>query len=319
VSAESHQVQQHLREDFTVRPGSSVDLVTQGARPHDVRDYARRVSMLPGVERVTSAAGTHVGGRQVVPGGPAFARFAAGESTYLTVSTEFPEMSERGTALVQGIRSLSPGFGVLVGGAPAELLDTQASMAARVPWALGLIATTTLVLLFLLSGSVLVPVKALVMNVLSLCATFGVLVWVFQWGHLAELLRFQVTGWVMVQLLVLLFTVAFGVSMDYEVFLVSRIREEYTRTGDNHRAVVFGLERTGGVVTAAAVVTAVVFVAMASSQLTHIKMFGLGLAVAVLVDAFVVRALLVPALMELAGRANWWAPRVLRRLRRESL
>jgi RND superfamily putative drug exporter len=118
----------------------------------------------------------------------------------------------------------------------------------------------------------------------------------------------------MVQLLVLLFAVAFGLSMDYEVFLLSRIREEYARTGDNHRAVVFGVERTGGVVTAAATVTAVVFIAMASSQLTHIKMFGLGLAVAVLLDAFVVRALLVPALMQLAGRGNWWAPRLAARV-----
>jgi RND superfamily putative drug exporter len=250
----------------------------------------------------------------VVPAGPAFARFTAGETAQVSVSTDVPAMSERGTALVRAIRALSPPFGVLVGGDAAELLDTQASMAARLPWALGLIAATTLMLLFLLSGSVLVPVKAVVMNVLSLSATFGVLVWIFQEGHLAGVLGFQVTGWVMVQLLVLLFTVAFGVSMDYEVFLLSRIREEYTRSGDNHRAVVFGLERTGGVVTAAAVITAVVFVAMASSRLTHIKMFGLGLAVAVLLDAFVVRALLVPALMQLAGRANWWAPRLLGRL-----
>jgi RND superfamily putative drug exporter len=314
ASAESHQVQRQLRDDFPVSPGSQVDVVTRGARPGESREYARRLSALPDVERVTSAAGIHVRGRQVVPAGPAFARFTAGETAQVSVSTDVPAMSERGTALVRAIRALSPPFGVLVGGDAAELLDTQASMAARLPWALGLIAATTLMLLFLLSGSVLVPVKAVVMNVLSLSATFGVLVWIFQEGHLAGVLGFQVTGWVMVQLLVLLFTVAFGVSMDYEVFLLSRIREEYTRSGDNHRAVVFGLERTGGVVTAAAVITAVVFVAMASSRLTHIKMFGLGLAVAVLLDAFVVRALLVPALMQLAGRANWWAPRLLGRL-----
>jgi RND superfamily putative drug exporter len=309
ASAESHRVQRELRADFPVQPGSSVDVVARGARPGEVGEYARRLSLLTDVERVTSAAGIHARGRHVTAAGPPFARYASGDRAYLSVSTAFPEMSERGTALVRVIRALSPGFGVLVGGVAAELLDTQASMAARFPWALGLIAATSLVLLFLQSRSVLVPVKALLMNVLSLSATFGVLVWIFQQGHLAGVLGFQVTGWVMVQLLVLLFTVAFGVSMDYEVFLLSRIREEYLRTGDNHRAVVFGLERTGGVVTAAAVITAVVFVAMTSSQLTHIKMFGLGLAVAVLLDAFVVRALLVPALMQLAGRANWWAPR----------
>jgi RND superfamily putative drug exporter len=312
AGTESHRVQQHLREDFPVPPTTAVDVVARGADRHELDRYARRLSTLGTVRRVVTASGIYSHGRRIVPAVRGLAPYSTGDTAYLAVTSEAEPISAAGKALTRDVRALSPAFGVLVGGASAELLDTQEKMLALFPWGIGLIALTTLVLLFLLSGSILVPVKALAMNVLSLTATFGVLVWIFQDGHLAGLLDVQVTGWMMVQLMVLLFTVAFGVSMDYEVFLISRIKEEYVRHGDNHRAVVFGIERTGGVVTAAALITAVVFTAMASSRVTHIKMFGIGLAVAVLLDAFVVRALLVPALMQLAGLANWWAPRPLR-------
>jgi RND superfamily putative drug exporter len=314
AATESHRVQQHLRDDFAVPPVTAVDIVAEGADRHELDRYAQRISTLGTVRRVVTVTGIYSHGRRMVPAARQLAPYAAADTAYLAVTSEAEPISAAGKALTRDVRRLSPPFGVLVGGASAELLDTQDSMLALFPAGIGLIALTTLVLLFLLSGSILVPVKALLMNVLSLTATFGVLVWIFQDGHLAGLLGFQVTGWMMVQLMVLLFTVAFGVSMDYEVFLISRIKEEYVRHGDNHRAVVFGIERTGGVVTAAALITAVVFTAMASSRVTHIKMFGIGLAVAVLMDAFVVRALLVPALMQLAGRANWWAPRPLRRV-----
>jgi RND superfamily putative drug exporter len=317
ASAQSHQVQRHLRDDFPAQPATVVAVVTRGV-PRDagqhLGDYARRLSALPDVRRVVTATGEYVDGDRVRRGGPGLAPYATGDDAYLAVGTDTEAISPDGKRLVRDIRAVAAPFEVLVGGPSAELLDTQDSMTRLFPRALGLIAGTTLVLLFLLTGSLLLPVKALVMNVLSLGATFGVLVWIFQDGHLADLLGFQVTGWVMVQLLVLLFAVAFGVSMDYEVFLLSRINEEYDRVRDNRHAVVVGLERTGGVVTAAALITAVVFTAMASSRLTHIEMFGVGLALAVLMDAFVVRALLVPALMVLAGRANWWAPAPLRRL-----
>jgi RND superfamily putative drug exporter len=312
AATESHRVQQHLREDFAVPPGAAVDIVATGAGRGELDRYAREVSALGTVRRVVTVSGIYAGGRRIVPAVRQLTPYSAGNTAYLAVTSQAEPVSAAGKGLTRDVRALAPAFGVLVGGPSAELLDTQEAMRTRLPWAAGLIALATLVLLFLLSGSVLVPLKALAMNILSIAATFGVLVWIFQDGHLAGLLDFQVTGWLMVQLMVLLFTVTFGVSMDYEVFLLSRIKEEYVRHRDNHRAVVYGMERTGGVVTAAAMITSVVFIAMISSRLSHIKMFGLGLALAVLMDAFVVRALLVPALMQLAGNANWWAPRPLR-------
>jgi putative drug exporter of the RND superfamily len=161
---------------------------------------------------------------------------------------------------------------------------------------------------------VVIPIKALVLNVLSLSATFGAMVWIFQDGNLSEVLGFTATGTIAVTTPILMFCIAFGLSMDYEVFLLSRIKEEYDRTGDNERSVALGLERTGRIVTAAALLIAVVFIAMASARVSFIKLFGIGLALAVLMDAFLIRATLVPAFMRLAGGANWWAPRWLRRV-----
>ena len=172
----------------------------------------------------------------------------------------------------------------------------------------------TFVLLFLFTGSVLVPLKAVVLNLLSLTATFGAMVWIFQEGHLASQLNFTPTGSLIVTMPILMFCIAFGLSMDYEVFLLSRIKEEHDRTGDNTSSVALGLEHTGRIVTAAAILIAVVFVAFATAGVSFMKMFGLGLALAVLVDAFLIRATLVPAFMRLAGEANWWAPAFLRRV-----
>jgi uncharacterized membrane protein YdfJ with MMPL/SSD domain len=170
------------------------------------------------------------------------------------------------------------------------------------------------VLLFLMIGSLLIPVKALVLNVLSLAATFGALVAVFQDGHLSGLLDFTATGTVGIRIPVLLFCLAFGLSMDYEVFLLSRIKESYDLSGDNDEAVAVGLEQTGGLVTAAALLLAVVLGAFLTSGITTIKAIGLGVTLALLVDALLIRTALVPAFMKLAGGANWWAPRPLRRL-----
>jgi RND superfamily putative drug exporter len=183
------------------------------------------------------------------------------------------------------------------------------------PWALLVIAVMTFILLFLFTGSVLIPVKAIVLNLLSLTATFGSMVYVFQDGHLKWLVgEFTTTGMIDATMPVLMFCIAFGLSMDYEVFLLSRIREEYLRTGDNTRSVALGLEKTGRVMSAGAVLIGTVFLTFASSGLTLLKLLGVGLALAVIVDATLVRGLLVPAFMRLAGRANWWAPPFLRRL-----
>lgn len=172
----------------------------------------------------------------------------------------------------------------------------------------------TLLLVFLLTGSVLIPVQAVLLNALSLTAMFGAVVWVFQEGNLSGLLSFTSTGDIETTLPVLMFCIAFGLSMDYGVFLISRIKEEYERTGDHEGAVRTGLVRTGGLITAAAVILAVVMVAIGSSRVTNTKMLGLGIALAVLMDALVVRSLLVPAVMKLTGKATWWAPGPLRRL-----
>jgi RND superfamily putative drug exporter len=182
------------------------------------------------------------------------------------------------------------------------------------PLAGAIIAISSFVLLFLLFGSVVVPIKAIVLNLLSLTATFGAMVWIFQQGHGAGLLHFTATGTLDTTTPILMFCVAFGLSMDYEVFLLSRIKEEHDRTGDNTASVAMGLERTGRIVTAAAVLLSVTFLAIGTSGITFIKLFGLGLALAVVMDATVVRATLVPAFMRLAGEANWWAPGPLRRL-----
>ena len=225
-------------------------------------------------------------------------------------------ISAQGEQLVASIRALPapPGGESLVGGTSAQLVDVKDGIFSRLPWALGIIALATFVLLFLMFGGLLVPIKALIVNTLSLTATFGAMVWIFQDGHLSNLLDFTPTGMLDTTTPVLMFCVAFGLSMDYEVFLLSRIKEEYDKTGDNTTAVATGLARTGRIITAAALLISIVFLSFATSSVSFIKLFGVGLTLAVLMDATVVRATLVPAFMRLAGRANWWAPAPLRRV-----
>ena len=195
--------------------------------------------------------------------------------------------------------------------------DSVDAITSRLPLVLTVIAVITFVLLFLLTGSVVLPVKALILNVISLTASFGALVWIFQDGHLGAL-GTTPTGVLVANIPVLLFCIAFGLSMDYEVFLVSRIREfwlssERTRA-DNDESVALGLAHTGRVVTAAALVMAISFAGLIAAQVSFMRMFGLGLTLAVVVDATLVRMVLVPAFMHILGRWNWWAPAPLTRL-----
>jgi RND superfamily putative drug exporter len=213
---------------------------------------------------------------------------------------------------VNEIRSLDAPFEVLVTGRAAETVDDKQALVSRLPLVIGFVCLATFVLLFLMTGSVVVPIKALVMNVLSLGASFGALVWVFQDGHLSGLLNFDSTGSLWFVMPVLVFSFAFGLSMDYEVFLLGRIKEDYDRTGDNDHAVATGLQRTGGVVTLAAVLMVVVFAGFAAGDMLAVKMLGFGMALAVALDATIIRMVLVPATMKLMGRWNWWAPRPLR-------
>ena len=233
--------------------------------------------------------------------------------TWITVVPDVVLRSADGETLVHDLRDVDAPFAFGVTGPAAELVDAKSAIFGRLPAALAIIGVATSLLLFALFGSVLVPVKAIVMNLLSLTATFGAMVWIFQDGHLSGLLDFTPTGQLDVAVPILTFCIAFGLSMDYEVFLLSRIKEEHDRTGDNTAAVAAGLERTGRIVTAAAGVLAVTFLAVSTSSVTFIKMFGLGMTLAVLMDATVIRGLLVPAFMRLAGEANWWAPAPLRR------
>jgi RND superfamily putative drug exporter len=222
-------------------------------------------------------------------------------------------VDEGAQRLVGELRAEKAPFDTSVTGTAAVLVDSKHAIAEKLPWAAAFIAIVTLFLVFLLTGSVLIPLQAVLLNALSLTAMFGAVVWVFQDGHLSGLLDFTSSGSIETTLPVLMFCVAFGLSMDYGVFLLSRIKEEYDHTGDHREAVRFGLQRTGGLITAAAVILAVVMVAIGTSRVANTKMLGLGVALAVLMDAMVVRSLLVPAVMRLTGRATWWAPGPLRR------
>lgn len=319
ASAESHIVQQDIRENFPGSPGDAIDVLAKGwtaSSGPEMADYAKRLSALPGVLRVDSPAGGFADGRLTAePGSAESARVVSqGGVAHLTVLPEDDGFDAAGQKLVGEIRAVDAPFDAAVSGAPAVLVDTKSTMGDRLPLAGAIIAVTTLVLVFLLTGSILIPVQAVVLNALSLSAMFGAVVWVFQDGHLSGVLGFTAIGSIETTLPVLMFCVAFGLSMDYGVFLLSRIKEEYDRTGDHQGAVVYGVQRTGGLITAAAVILAVVLAAIGTSRVTNSKMLGLGVALAVLMDAMVVRGLLVPAVMRLTGKATWWAPGPLRRL-----
>lgn len=294
-TAESHVVQQHIREGFPGSPGGGLEILAQGKGTEaQYASYRQRVAALPEVARVD---------------GP----LVRGDAAYFTVQPKGEAVDEPAQRLVGDLRSLQAPFDTRITGTAAVLVDTKHAISERLPWAALFIAVVTLLLVFMLTGSVLIPLQAVVLNALSLTAMFGAVVWVFQDGHLSGALGFTSPGSIETTLPVLMFCVAFGLSMDYGVFLLSRIKEEYDRTGDHEEAVRHGLQRTGGLITAAAVILAVVMVAIGTSRVTNTKMLGLGIALAVLMDAMVVRSLLVPAIMRLTGRATWWAPAPLRR------
>jgi RND superfamily putative drug exporter len=280
----------------------------------EIDDYASRLSTIDGVQRVDAATGFYADGEQVLPPGPLTERFEHEDGTWFSVVPDVEPISEDGEQMVADIRAEPAPFDVLVGGFSASFVDSRDAIFSLVPWAGLLIGVATFVLLFLMFGSVVVPIKAIVLNLLSLTATFGAMVWIFQEGNGAGLLDFTPTGYLDITTPILMFCIAFGLSMDYEVFLLSRIKEEHDRSGDNTASVALGLERTGRIVTAAAVLLAVTFLSFATGSITFIKLFGIGLALAVLMDATLVRALLVPSFMRLAGEANWWAPHWMRRI-----
>jgi putative drug exporter of the RND superfamily len=280
----------------------------------DVAGYAAELSRVDGVAHVDALTGSYVDGNRVARPTPLSKGFATDDATWLSVVPSVEPVSPAGEELVRDVRAEESPFQVLITGPSAELVDGKQSIFDRVPLAAAIIAVVTFVLLFMMTGSILVPVKAVVLNLLSLTATFGAMVWIFQEGHLSDVLNFTATGTLDTTSPILMFCIAFGLSMDYEVFLLSRIKEEHDRTGDNHSSVAIGLEKTGRIVTAAAALIAVVFIAFATSEISFIKLMGVGLSLAVIMDATLIRATLVPAFMHLAGESNWWAPKPLRRL-----
>jgi len=329
ASAESRQAHDVIREEFSSTEIGTLSLVaasTGGATESAIGDYASRLARLPSVSRVDTVTGTYCGDGlaeevgcrpgQLVLGPESSSRYAgfvAGDGAYLSVVPSVEPYSDAGEQLVHDLRSSDPPFPVQVTGLSAELVDSNDALFARLPWALAIIGAITVVLLFLMFGSLVIPLKAVVLNLLSLTATFGAMVWIFQEGHLSGVLDFTATGGLAASMPILMFCVAFGLSMDYEVFLLSRIKEERDKGATNTASVAVGLERTGRLVTAAAVLMAVVFMAFATGGVSFIKLFGIGLTLAVLLDAFVIRGTLVPAFMRLAGEWNWWAPGPLRR------
>ncbi|WP_313673472.1 MMPL family transporter [Mycolicibacterium sp.] len=316
ASAPSRQVAEILDAQFVPGMRSMVAVALPGYHG-PTREYAAALSRVAAVDGVTGADGLYVNGDQVAPGDPAMAT-AAG--SYVQVASRLDPMSAAGSAQVSALRDVPAPASPVFGGTAPVYADALHEMYARLPAALGIVAVTSLIVLFLFTGSVLLPVKAVILNLLSLTATFGAMVWVFQDGHLSGLLGFTPTGTLNANMPPLMFCLAFGMSMDFEVFLLSRIREQWLASdrtaAANTHAVAIGVARTGRIFTAAAALMAVVFLAIATSGVSSMKMFGIGLALAVIADATVIRLLLAPALMNLMGTANWWLPEPLVRLHR---
>ncbi len=319
-SASTHQVGDLLREDFPSNLNTAVSMVipdAAGITPAELDRYAADLSRVPDVSLVSAPGGTFVGGNRVGP--PSAPTAVAQGSAFLTVRSTTMLFSDASKAQLSRLHAVPTPAGrdVLIGGGAQVNRDNVYAITSRLPLVLALIGVITFVLLFLLTGSVVLPLKALVLNMLSLSAAFGALVWIFQEGHL-DAFGTTPTGTLEANMPVLLFCVAFGLSMDYEVFLVSRIREYWLASNqtraDNDESVALGLARTGRVVTAAASIMAIAFAALITAQVSFMRIVGLGLTLAVLVDATLVRMTLLPAFMRVMGRWNWWAPKPLARL-----
>lgn len=327
ASASAHQVGDRLRTNFARDSATAVPVVipdAHGLSRDDLSRYAAALSQVPDVAAVSAPTGTFAGGKpQGPPGG---ATGMAGGSAFLTVSSTAPLFSQASDTQLKRLHQVAGPGGrtVEMAGVAQVNRDSVDAVTDRLPLVLGMMAAVTFVLLFLLTGSVVLPLKALVLNVLSLTAAFGALVWIFQDGHLGAL-GTTPSGTLVANMPVLLFCIAFGLSMDYEVFLVSRIREYWLGSGAarpaqpspaeahaaNDESVALGVARTGRVITAAALVMSMSFAALIAAHVSFMRMFGLGLTLAVAADATLVRMVLVPAFMHVMGRWNWWAPKPL--------
>jgi trehalose monomycolate/heme transporter len=305
ASAAPRVVTEALNRDFPGNPAAPIEALVQfrgpvaasPARTAGLAAYASRLGHVPGVTaaRVTG-----------VRGNVARIDLSYGPGPY----------TPQARAIAGHVRDVAapPGATAQVGGQTAALADQLSSIGRTLPWMALAVVIATFLLLFLAFGSLVLPLEAIVANILSLSAMYGVVTWIFQDGHLSGLLGFTPNGTISPTIPVLMFAIMFGLSMDYEVFLLSRIRERYVATGDNTAAIASGLQRTGGVITSAALLLVIVIGMFSLSSITFIKLLGVGMIVALILDATLVRMLLVPAAMRLLGDANWWAPAPLRRL-----
>jgi RND superfamily putative drug exporter len=298
TSASARQTYDTVSAQFSPYHDTPIWVDVEGGGPKAAVQVAARVSRVGGVAEVAPP------------------QQLKGNVTAIEAISANPFASDASQETVKGIRAIETPAGarVLVGGASADFVDFQGSLARHLPIALAIVIMATLIILFLMTGSVILPVKSLLMNFLNLSAVFGLLVLIFQDGRLQGFLDYTSPGAIEQTMPILLFAVAFGLSTDYAVFLLSRIKEARDNGASDSECVAIGLERTGRIVTAAALLFAVAMGAFATSQIIFIKENGVGTALAVLIDASVVRALLVPSLMELLGKWNWWAPAPLRRL-----
>jgi RND superfamily putative drug exporter len=286
-----------LQDRFTSFEGSPIEVILpDGAgREDSLNSFLTSAKSVDGITRVSELE-------------------YAGKDIRVQVIPGTSSRSQDAERLIKELRALEKPDGLLIGGAAADFTDSQGGIARTLPWALGWIGITVFILIFVFTGSIILPIKAVILNGLSLVATLGVITWIFIDGNLKWLVGdFTVTGTLDTGSVILVAVVVFGLSMDYELFLLSRIREEHLLGKSNVEAVATGLQRSARIITAAALLLAVVFAAFISSGVTSIKMLGFGVAFAVLLDATLVRALLVPALMRLFGERNWWAPKSLRR------
>ena len=284
-------------ERFPGQTGNPIEIIViDGADKLDeINAYSQKLAQTTGIVGVVPPA---VIGKDV--------RVVA----YQAMLPRTPESQE----LIQNVRSIDSPAGTLVGGVAADYTDSQNGISRTLPWALGWIILSVLVLIFVFTGSIILPIKAVILNFLSLGATMGALTWIFVDGNMQWLVgSFTVTGTLDTSIVILIAVVVFGLSMDYELFLLSRIREEHLACKSNIESVATGLQRSARIITAAAVLLAVVFGAFVTSGVTSIKTMGFGVALAVLLDATIVRGLLVPALMRLFGENNWWAPKWMQR------
>jgi RND superfamily putative drug exporter len=288
---------QLITERFPGQEGNPIEIIIPGgaAKLEEIKNYTTEISKIKGVVRI--------GEPQVL-----------GNDVRVIAIHDMGPRTPLAEVLIKEIRQIPAPDQTLVGGVAADYADTQIGIARTMPWALTWIAVGVLVLLFLFTGSIILPIKAVILNILSLAATLGVITWIFVDGHLKWLVGdFTVTGAVDTGSIILVAVVAFGLSMDYELFLLSRIKEEHDAGKSNVEAVATGLQRSARIITAAAGLLAIVFASFILSGVTSIKMLGFGVAFAIILDATLVRALLVPALMRLFGERNWWAPKSMKR------